>query len=447
MITKFLKAYLIILLSVLLFSCESDETYDKKKAIDAFAQQDNLKIDQSISLYGINIPTEKVSDNWISSASIKNAQNQNIKKNFSLNKKGKIKLDTNSIYWHFYKGNRSSRYFYKPLIIDDIAYSLDSSGILRSINIVNEEVIFKKRIFPKKFLKYYQTPKITYSEGKIFAIAGSNEISVVNATTGEKIWQKHISSIPVSTPFVDAGRVFVMTNDNKIYCLSQENGDLIWIQSAIYRPTAIFGSADLIVRDDLLFASFSSGEIYAMKKSDGEVKWSNNLNTSKAVNSDFYLNDIDATPVIDKNIIYAIGNGGLIMAINIKDGSHKWKREIAGISNFWISGSYLYLINNDNKLIAIRKEKGKIKWISQLPDYKKKDKAKTKYIYNGIIMAGSKLVISRADGSVIIADPYTGKVLKKTKIKKKLYHGPIVVGDKFYFYAIDNYIAKLISIK
>ena len=82
MITKFLKAYLIILLSVLLFSCESDETYDKKKAIDAFAQQDNLKIDQSISLYGINIPTEKVSDNWISSASIKNAQNQNIKKNF-----------------------------------------------------------------------------------------------------------------------------------------------------------------------------------------------------------------------------------------------------------------------------------------------------------------------------------------------------------------------------
>lgn len=443
---RFFKASLVIL-SFLLFSCESDETYDKKKALDAFIQKDILQIDQEISLYGIKIPKEKINESWTSSSSVKNTQNQNIQKNFSLNKKGKIILDKDSIYWHFYSGNRSSRYFFKPLIKDNIAYSLDSSAFLRAVNLTTKEVIFKKRIFPKKFLKYYQSPKISYSKGQIFAISGTNEIAAVDAKNGNPIWRKSISSIPISSPLIDGDRIFVTTNDNKIYSLDRKNGDLIWIQSAIYKPTAIFGAAELIVKDNLLFASFSSGEIYAIKKKDGEVIWSNNLNTSKAVNSDFYLNDIDATPIIDKNTIYAIGNGGLITAINIKDGEYLWKREIAGITNFWISGNYIFVINNDSKLIAIRKEKGKIKWISQLPDYKKKNKVKTKYVYNGVVMAGSKLVISRFDGMVLIADPYSGKVLKETKIAKKLYHEPIIVGDKIYFYAINKYIAKLIVIK
>ncbi|MBL6664620.1 MAG: PQQ-like beta-propeller repeat protein [Rickettsiales bacterium] len=442
-----LRSSLITLLSLWLFSCESDQTYDKKNAVDAFIQKSYLKPDSEISLYGITIPEEKINDSWESSSSSKNSQNQNIKKNFSLNKKRKITLDKDLIYWHFYRGNRSSRYFYKPVIVNNISYSLDSSGILRAIDLNQEKKIFQKRLFPRKLLQSYQHPKITYFDNKIFAIAGSNKIVSASAKDGSVIWQKNISSIPISAPLVESKRIFILTNDNKIYCLNQEDGNLIWIQSAIYKPTAIFGSPDLVTKGNLLFAAFSSGEIYAIKKEDGEIIWSNNLNITRAINSDFYLNDIDATPVIDGDKLYVIGNGGLIAALNIKNGEYEWKREVAGITNFWLSGNYIFVINNDNKLLAIRKRKGRIKWISDLPDYKKKDKPKTKYIYNGIAMIGSKLVISSAAGKVIIVDPYKGQILKEIKIAKKIYHEPIIVGDKFYFYAIDNYIAKLIAIK
>ena len=444
---KFLKIYLVLIVSLWLFACESDESYNNKNAVNAFTKNEKIKVDKSISMYGITLAPEKKNDDWISSASSKNTQNQNIKKKFSLNKKGKITLTKNTLYWHLYSGDRASRYFYKPLIIHNISYSLDSSGILRAISLETEKLLFKKRIFPKKFLKYYQTPKISYVDGYIFAISGSNAIVKVDAKNGDIIWKKNISSIPVTAPLIENDKLFVTTNDNKIYCLNSKTADLIWVQSAIYRPTAIFGAAELVTKDELLFASFSSGEIYAIKKQDGEIIWSNSLTSSKAINSDFYLNDIDATPIIDNDTIYVIGNAGLIMAINMADGEYKWKKKIAGLTNFWISKNYLFVINNDNKLIAIRKEEGRIKWISQLPNYKKKDKAVTKYLYSGVVMAGSKLLISRSDATLIIADPYTGKMLNTIKIAKKLYHSPIVVGDHIYFYVIDNYIAKLVKIK
>lgn len=446
MIKLFTK--LLLILSILsVFSCDSDDTYDKKKAIDAFAKRKIIKIDPSLALYGVSLPRQQENSSWLVSASSKNSQNQNIKKEFNFSKNNKILLKKRNKYWHFYSGSKSSRYFFKPLIIDNTAYSLDSSGILRAINLKNSKKIFKKRLFPRKLLSTYQLPKISYDDNVIYAIAGSNRIVAFDLAKKEISWSKDLSSIPISTPLIAGQKLFILSNDNKIYAFDKNSAKLLWVQSAIFRPTAIFGAPDLVSNEDLLFASFSSGEIYAMKKDSGEVLWTNSLNISKAINSDFYLNDIDASPIIDKNIIYAAGNGGLIMAINIKNGEYLWKKEIATITNFWLANNYIYLINNDNKLIMIHKKLGKIKNIIQLPDYKKKKKLQSKFIYNGIVMSGSKLVISRFDGTIIIIDPINLKILKEIKIAKKLYHEPIIVNDKIYFYAIDNYIAKLVEVQ
>jgi len=441
------KSILLFSILLLVFSCDKDSKYDEKKAVLAFENNKSYELDKSLDSQNIVFPKQKNNNNWTSSASAKNNEIENIAKNFTTTKNSKIKLKNVTQYWSFYSGSFSDKFVFAPVIFDNKVFNLDSSGVLRSFDLEQKKLIFKKRIFPRKFLKNYQNPKITYDNDVVFAIAGTNRIVAVSAKSAELVWQKDISSIPISTPLVDGDILFVATNDNKVYALNSKDGSLLWVQSGVFRSTAIFGSADLVVSQDKIIASFSSGEIYAINKKTGEVLWSNNLSVNRATDSDFYLTDIDATPVVKEKVVYAIGNGGLMMAINIDSGNYLWKKEIASIANFWLVGEYLFVITNDNKLLAINRSNGGVKWIKDLPDYKNSNKPQSKYVYNGIVVAGNKLIISRIDGHIIVASAVNGNILVQKNIAKKLFHLPIVVNDKIFFFTLDKFLTRLIVVQ
>ncbi|MBU6140663.1 MAG: PQQ-binding-like beta-propeller repeat protein [Proteobacteria bacterium] len=441
--------------ALLLFSCkDKDKDYDKTKALSVFAVIDTVKIDESLNKVEINLPAQKNIPFWSGSSSAQNQLAENFSKDFSLKNRGfffdktkEISLSKNSPIWFFYSGEVREHFVFSPIIKDGKVFTLDSAGALSSYDLSNEKRIWKSQIFKKSFLKNYRTPRISFADGKIFAIAGVNQIAAASEIDGKVLWSKTISSIPISTPISDGKLVYVSSNDNKLYALKIENGELAWIQSGISRATAIFGSADPVIYDDQVIVSYSSGEIYALKKQTGEAIWSQDLNLSKATSSDFYLNDIDATPLVKDGVVYAIGNGGLTAAIRIKDGSFLWKKQIAGIVDFWAAGEFLFIIDNSDKLLAVSRKTGGIKWISQLPELKKPNKPQTKIFYSGLVMAGDKLLIARADGQLLIASPFDGKVEKTFKIDKKISHSPVVVNGKIYLHSIGKYTIDLIEIQ
>ncbi|MBM5783229.1 MAG: hypothetical protein FJ368_07425, partial [Pelagibacterales bacterium] len=267
------------------------------------------------------------------------------------------------------------------------------------------------------------------------------------ANQGKLLWIKNISAIPVSTPVSDGQSVFITTNDNKLYALDAKNGEIKWVVSAILRNTAILGAADPVLDDENIIASFSSGEIYSVNRKNGDVLWSQDLNIGRANSSDFYLNDIDATPIVKDSVVYSIGNGGLMMAINAKNGNYLWKKEIAGIVDFWIAGDFIYLINNDNKLMAIYRKTGGVKWVKQLPNLEKDKKPQTKIIYDGVLMAGNKLLVSNVKGEILIISPFDGNIEKTIKTGERNYHVPIIVGDKIYLHRLGSYVTNLLEIE
>jgi outer membrane protein assembly factor BamB len=442
----------------LLASCsDKEKEYDKTKAVSAFAAIDPIKLDPALENVVITLPKQQANSSWGVvggvSGSSQNQQIENFSKNFALTKsffsfaKPSVTLDQSSAFWSFYSGEFDDHFVFAPIIKENKLFFLNTGGVLVAYDLKANEKIWKTRIFKKLYLKNYQTPKIGYGDGKIFAIAGINKIAVVNEVDGQVIWRKDISSIPVSSPVYDENLVYVSTNDNKLYVFDAQTGEMQWVHSGILRPTAIFGAADPVIYKDIIVVSYSSGEIYALNKKTGEALWSQEFNLSRATNSDFYLNDIDATPIAKDDVVYGIGNGGLMMAIDVKTGDYLWKKEIAGIVDFWLAGDFLYLINNDNKLLAISKKTGGIKWISQLPNLEKEKKPQSKILYNGVIMIGDRLVISSLRGELLIASPLDGKIEKTFEVKKKISHAPIVVDGKIYLHRIGKYTIDVIAIE
>lgn len=445
--------FLLIIISAALFSCDKDKTYDKEKAVSAFIAIDPVRIDEALANVEIKIPPQENIDFSSANPALQNSKIENFKFDFTFSEKGffkkyqEIKLQSSSKFLALYLGDEVDNFVYHPVIFDNKAFIVKTSGMVYAIDLATEKTLWKKSVFAKSFIKNYKTAKISYANGNLFVINGSNQVAALSAETGEVLWVKDLLAIAISTPVSDGKNVFVLTDTNKLYALNNATGELVWMHSGVLKNTAIFGAATPVIYGDFLVVSYSSGEIYALNKNTGESLWTQDLNLNKATSSDFYLNDIDATPLVADNMVYAIGNGGAIAAFDVVSGNYLWRKKIAGITDFWGAGEFLFVINNDNKLIALSKKTGGIKWISQLPDYKKKGKAQTKFIYSGIVMAGDRLMISRSDGEFIIASPENGKIEKTYNIGRRILHAPIIVDGKIYLNSIGGWTNSLIELK
>jgi outer membrane protein assembly factor BamB len=447
-----LRNKFLIILLLAITSCSKDKDYDKSKAITAYVADNSLIVDESLKNASIILPKQKLNLNFLGSLSLLNQENENIAKNFSknsnkiFNKKNKFSIKKTWSKSLFYGSAKNENFHFEPIIDKQKIYFLDSSGMLFAYDLLSKKLIWESQIFEKFLIQNYRTPQITMHQGKIFATIGSNFLVAVNATDGKVIWQKQVSAILTSKPVISDNFVYVVSDNNHLYCFDIENADLNFLHMGVARPTAILGSPMPVIYKDKILVSYSSGEVYALNKKTGEVLWVIDLNLNKAVSSDFYLNDVDSNLLVKNDQLYAISNSGLLKAIDVKNGSVIWKKQIASIANFWVASDYLFLINNDNKLLAINRLNGRIKWIKELEAYANPKKPATKFIYNSVILAGDKLVILRNDGVLIIASPQDGSIENNYSIGKKISHSPVIVNDKIYLQTVGRFTIEIIEL-
>lgn len=445
MLNNIKKSLTFLLISFLLFSCSKDQSYDKKNAVSAFTVDDSLLV--SSKKIETQIEIQKTVDSWNFGKNFhQNGRVGNFKKDFTyknnkivLKKIGKITIDF-SIFG-------SSGRVFSPVVIKDKIFFLDNLGFLTAYDLDKEHKIWKARLFKPSLFNYFDNPKIFADGDLIFASIGNNKVKALNIKDGSLIWSADLPSLLISKPIAQDDMVFILSDDNKLYSLDAKTGKVLWSHLGISNNMAIYGASDPVIIADKVFVSYSSGEIYALNKNDGSEIWSYDLNINKAVGSNFYLNDIDATPVVRSGRIYVVGNGGLMMAINIQNGDVIWEKKISSIVDFHVSGNFIYIINNENKLAALSIGDGSVKWIIQLPDYNNIKKPHTKIIYNSVIMAGGFLIVNSVDGKLLIISPKNGKILKKSNISGSNFHSPIIINNKIYFYSQGFFSRYLVYYK
>ena len=142
-----------------------------------------------------------------------------------------------------------------------------------------------------------------------------------------------------------------------------------------------------------------------------------------------------------------IGNGGLLKSINLADGSILWQIAESGLANFWLVSDNLFFINNQNKLITLNKNTGKIKWQTQLPHLKKDKQLASKIIYNGLVVAGEKILITSQNGNLVMVSAYTGEIETIINLGAKIYHQPLVLNNQIYLHLLHKFTSQLIVLQ
>lgn len=267
---------------------------------------------------------------------------------------------------------------------------------------------------------------------RVFATNGLGDVVALEAADGKEIWRKRPGGPLRGAPTLANGNVYVVTQDNQLFALSQDKGDVSWTAAASLESQGVFGVAAPASAQGTVIAGFSSGELNAYRYENGLSLWGDVLTRSTMTTSVSSLSDIDAEPVIDQGRVYALGEGGRMVAVDITSGSTLWEQSIGGLSSPWAAGEWLFVVTDDARLLCLSRSSGKPRWIVQLQRYKNPKKQSNVVAWKGPIAAGGRLLLINTLGQIVSVSPKDGSVLSTKETKDPLTLPPVIANNTLY---------------
>ena len=147
--------------------------------------------------------------------------------------------------------------------------------------------------------------------------------------------------------------------------------------------------------------------------------------------------DIHGRPVIDRGRVFAISHSGRTMAIDLRTGNHVWEQELASSHEPWCVGDVVYILANDNELVCLTRNDGKVRWASQLPNFEDMEKKKDPILWAGPVLAGNQLIVLSSSGIAMWVSPQNGEEQWRTKMSDKGFLGPVIADNTLYLLTDD----------
>jgi len=270
--------------------------------------------------------------------------------------------------------------------------------------------------------------------GRVYATDGLGDVVAFDAGTGAEVWRVKPGGPLRGAPTIDGDQLYVLSQDNQLFALSTADGSQKWNSAGSLETQGVFGVAAPAVARSTIVAGFSSGELNAYRYENGRTLWGDALSRTSITTSVSSLSDIDADPVIDGNQVYALGQGGRMVALDLASGQRIWEQNFAGISTPWLAGEWIFVVTDESKLYCLQRSTGKVRWISQLRAFKveKKKKKKGPLTWYGPVLAGNRLVLTNSLGEVTFASPADGTIGQVIDNKVPFGLGPVVANNTLY---------------
>ena len=269
--------------------------------------------------------------------------------------------------------------------------------------------------------------------GRVFATDGVGDVIAVNAADGKEIWRAKPGGPLRGAPTLANGSVYVLSQDNQIFALDQSDGKVQWAQSGTLETQGVFGVAAPAASQGTVVAGFSSGELNAYRYENGRVLWGDALSRTSITTSVSSLSDIDADPVIDNGRVFAVGQGGRMVSLDLATGQRLWEQNFAGISTPWIAGDWLFVVTDNGRLVCLARSNGKARWIAQLQRFKNTKKQKgPQVIWFGPVLAGNRLILTNSLGQIVFTSPTDGSIVNTIDTKDSFALPPVVANGTLY---------------
>ena len=274
---------------------------------------------------------------------------------------------------------------------------------------------------------------VSFDNGRLYVTNGAGYAFALDATTGAQIWEQRIGSPLRGAPTIGPGTIYAISQDNQIFAINAETGRPQWTGTGAVELAGVFGNAAPAFAQSTVIAGFSSGELTAYRFENGQTVWQDALARTGVSTVVGNLSDIDADPVVDNGRVFAVGQGGRMVAVELITGQRAWELNIAGISTPWVAGEWVYVVTDRAQLLAVSRASGKVRWMSQLQRYRSADNERSGPVFwRGPLLAGGNLILASSTGHIVLVNPADGQVKQTISQNVSISLPPVVANNMLY---------------
>jgi outer membrane protein assembly factor BamB len=335
-------------------------------------------------------------------------------------------------------GDRRDPLITQPVVADGLVFTLDTDGDITAFSVTDGAKKWRVSSIAKgEKAGGGIGGGIAYAGGKLYVTNGYKQLACFDSATGNILWRTALPAPSQSAPTVADDKIFLITLDDRLMVFSMTDGTALWNYTGVTETTGLLGSVSPAVDASAVILPQASGEIFGLHVENGQVIWEDNLSAISHTGTLSSIADIRGQPVIDQGQVYAASYSGKMVALDEVSGQRVWQKDIGSAEMPWSAGANVFMITTEQQLVALTRQSGDIRWVTQLLRHKGDDKDKP-IVWTGPILAGGRLIAVSSGGQLIEANPQDGKIIKTTELSSPVFIPPLVAANTLFILTLKG---------
>ncbi len=267
------------------------------------------------------------------------------------------------------------------------------------------------------------------SENTLIVATSNGFVVALDIEDEQERWRKDLTSHILSAPQVASGVVVVQTTEGRVLGLSENDGIKLWEYKNDEPLLMSRGTATPIIRSGIVHVGFGSGKLLAISLETGSPLWDKTIALPSGVTEVEKLVDIDASPQITENQIFAVSLNGNLLAVARRNAAAMWRYPTSSNRETDTGFGNVYVVDEESRILAIDSDDGELHWQQESLRFRQ---LSAPIVFDGYLVAADK------EGYMHLFSQVDGSMIGRSKINSDAVNVPMLAkGDQLYVYS-DN---------
>lgn len=254
----------------------------------------------------------------------------------------------------------------RPAYASDVIYAADREGTVKAMNAENGKQLWKVNLADSTGI-FSSTPAelsggVTVDGDMLYIGSERAQLYALNAADGSLLWRTTVAGEVLSSPVVSDDMVLVNTGSGMLQSLDKQTGAVNWMVNLEMPALSLRVGSSPVVAHGAAIVGTNTGRVSAILLNQGQLIWQQRIAQPGGATEISRLGDVGVTPVIADEIAYAVAYNGNLAAIDLRSGQIMWRREFGSINDFIIEGNNIYMVDQNDRVLALDRNGGSIIW-------------------------------------------------------------------------------------
>jgi outer membrane protein assembly factor BamB len=295
-----------------------------------------------------------------------------------------------------------------PVVAGGVVYAVDAWGVVSAHALADGALRWRTDTTPETENAVPLGGGVAVVGDVAYVTNGLAEVLALSVGDGAVRWRVRLPQPSRGAPTVAGGRIFVSTIENQLVTLSAEDGRRLWLHRGATLATVPLGLPAPAVEGEAVVAGFGTGEVVALRVTDGRLLWSDSVGLSNPSLGDIF--GVTGLPLIEGGRVIVTGLGNTTIAIDLRSGRRLWERAFGGGAGPSGAGDWIFSVTGTGQALALGREDGRIRWVTDLDPAPSEGTPPPAARFGRPMIAGGHVMVPSSRGQVLLLDPAGGAV-------------------------------------